>query len=292
MKKFLCLFLAIVLCFSLCACGSNDETSSTVSGTPAVTPGSISTNSKAEGNEIPSVASATVLKNGTCGSTATFKLYDNGVLVISGSGSIDSDSPFKSYNDHIKFVRIEEGITEIAVRAFMGIDSFSVVELPTTLKEIGKNAFNGCYNLKYINFPDGLEYIGEGAFSITNIKELYLPNSLTMIRDYTFSNNDSLEFVYIPGSVKTIGKSVFSSCDSLEVIILGEGVERIGDNSFDFKGLPKIAIPDSVVDCGYDNIDYRKTIYCNDGSVVATRYPKYVDVFVGYDGFVKNYDIP
>lgn len=293
MKKALSLLLALVLCLSLCACGGgNDETEPNASETPAVNPGSIGTNNETKDDEIPSVDSAAVLKDGACGSTATFKLYDNGVLVISGSGSIDRDSPFKSYNDYIKFVRIEEGITEIAVAAFKSIDSFTVVELPATLKIIGSNAFNGCSSLKYINFPDGLEYIGESAFGITRIKELYLPNSLTRIEDFTFSHNDSLEFVYIPGSVKTIGKSVFSGCDSLEVIILGEGVERIGDNSFDFKGSPKIAIPDSVVDCGYDNIDYRKTVYCNEGSVAAAYYPEYVDVIVGYDGFIKNYDIP
>lgn len=293
MKKVISLLLALVMCLSLCACGGgSDETTPAANETPAVNPGSNGANSETKDDEIPSVDSAAVLKEGACGSTANFKLYDNGVLVISGSGSIDRDSPFKSYNDYIKFVRIEEGITEIAVAAFKSVDSFSVVELPTTLKKIGSNAFNGCFKLKYINFPDGLEYIGESAFSITSIKELYLPDSLSEIEDFTFSNNDSLEFVYIPGSVKTIGKYVFSDCDSLEVIILGEGVERIGDNSFDFKGSPKIAIPDSVVDCGYDNIDYRKKVYCNEGSIAAAYYPEYVDVIVGYDGFVKNYDLP
>ena len=293
MKKTITLLVALVMCLSLCACGGgNDEKTPAANETPAVNPGSNGANSESKDDEIPSVDSAAILKEGACGSTATFKLYDNGVLVISGSGSIDRDSPFKSYNDYIKFVRIEEGITEIAVGAFKDLDSFSVVELPTTLKKIGSNAFNGCFKLKYINFPDGLEYIGEGAFGITSIKELYLPDSLTKIENHTFSHNDDLEFVYIPGSVKMIGEFVFSGCDSLEVIILGEGVERIGSNSFDFKGSPKIAIPDSLVSCGYDNIDYRKTVYCNEGSVAAALFPEYVDVIVGYDGFVKNYDIP
>lgn len=293
MKKVISLLLALVMCLSLCACGKGDsEAVSNDSKTPAVNAGSDSVNNETKDDEIPSVDSAAVLKEGACGSSATFKLYDNGVLVISGSGSVDRDSPFKAYNDYIKYVRIEEGITEIAVAAFKSIDSFSVAELPATLKKIGSNAFNGCSKLKYINFPNGLEYIGESAFSITSIEELYLPDSLTAIEDFTFSNNDGLKFVYIPGSIKTIGEYVFSDCDSLEVIILGDGVERIGNNSFDFKGSPKIAIPDSVVDCGYDNIDYRKKVYCNEGSLAAAYYPEYVDVVVGYDGFVKNYDIP
>ena len=76
-----------MLCLSLCACGGgNDETAPNASETPAVNPGSIGTNNETKDDEIPSVDSAAVLKDGACGSTATFKLYDNGVLVISGSG--------------------------------------------------------------------------------------------------------------------------------------------------------------------------------------------------------------
>ena len=83
MKKTISLLLALVMCLSLCSCGGgNDETAPTTNEAPAVNPGSIGTNNEAKDDEIPSVDSAAVLKEGACGSTSTFKLYDNGVLVI------------------------------------------------------------------------------------------------------------------------------------------------------------------------------------------------------------------
>lgn len=295
MKKLLALLLAAVMCLSLAACGGNDNqptnTPSNQGNTPAVGDGTA--NNKTEG--IPSVGNAKVLKEGSCGDSATFKLYDNGVLVISGTGSVAEENPFDTYGDYLKYIRIDEGITDIAKSAFRGIDSYSIVELPSTLKTIGNYAFGECIGLKTINFPEGLESIGENAFYITSIESIVLPSTITEIAEGAFSYNDRLETIIIPGNVKTIRKGAFQDCDKLTTIILCEGVETIEEKAFDAKGSRKMAIPDSVISIGGDNIDYRTKIYCNDGAAAidfASRYKCDVDTVTGYDGFVKNYDIP
>ena len=293
MKKTISIMLALVLCIGLCACGSGDTPAN--QGNSAVpVPGAENTQEKKDG--IPDISAAKVLKEGSCGETAEFQLYDNGVLVISGTGSVASDNPFGTYGDHLKYIRIEEGITDIEDRAFRDVDGFSIVELPSTLKTIGVYAFGECFGLKTINFPEGLVSIGSNAFCITSIESIELPSTISSIEEGTFSYNDRLKMVTIPGNVKTIGKGAFQDCDSLEVIILCDGVEVIEDNAFDGKGSRKMAIPDSVQMIGSDNIDYRTKIYCNDNSQAIYWAEAYrcdtIDTVVGYDGFVRNYDLP
>ena len=80
---------------------------------------------------------------GTCGNNATWTLYDNGSLIISGSGEMKNytdfnsspsgQSPFYSLRDKIVSISIKEGITAI-----------------------GSNSFNYCTNLKTIELPKSL----------------------------------------------------------------------------------------------------------------------------------------
>ncbi len=300
MKKIFMLLLTAVLCLSLVACDSDSDIQNPQEDKPAnnqpsnnkPSAESETTNSSIE--IIPSVNGAQVLKEGSCGSNATFKLYNNGVLVISGTGSVARENPFDTYGDHLKYIRIEEGITDIEDVAFCKIDSFSIVELPNTLKTIGDNAFRECFGLKTINFPEGLESIGEKAFGITNIQNILLPSTITEIAEGAFSYNDSLNTIIIPGNVKTIGKGAFQDCDELTTIILCEGVETIEEEAFDANGMRKMAIPDSVTSIGRDNIDYRTKVYCNDSASIidiASGNNWDVDTIIGYDGFIKNYDI-
>ena len=288
MKKILLLILVIVMCLSLVACGKTDNK-------PTLTPGYQGGMTNNETDGIPSVDKAKVLKEGSCGNGTTFKLHDNGVLVISGTGSVAEENPFGTYGDYLKYIRIDEGVTDIEDGAFYNIDSFSIVELPSTLKTIGDFAFGQCFGLKSINFPEGLESIGKSAFYITNLQSIVLPSTITKIAEGAFSHNDSLETIIIPGNIKIIRKGAFQSCDKLTTIIFCEGVETIEEKAFDSNGLRKMAIPNSVISIGEDNIDYRTEIYCNDGAA-AIDFAKLcycdVDTITGYDGFVKNYDIP
>ncbi len=322
MRKFIVLFLAIILSLSFTACDENDDqqsdTSSNTLNIQGNMPGVENETTNQELDSVPSIDNAQVLKSGSCGDNATFKLYDNGVLVINGTGSVASDNPFDTYGDHLKYVRIDAGITEIKGGAFRDIDSISIVELPNTLKTIGNYAFGECFGLKIVNFPNGLERIGENAFYITNIKSIVLPSTITEIGKSAFSHNDSLknivfpstiteiserafsdcselETVMIPGNVKTIKQSAFQNCESLKTVILCEGVKTIEFGAFYADRIKdrNMAIPDSVTNIEGSNLDYRTKIYCNEGSV-ATKfsYTCDIDTVIGYDGFVKNYDLP
>ena len=59
--------------------------------------------------------------------------------------------------------------------------------------------------------------------------EFSIPNSVTLIGDYTFECCSNLTSITIPNSVTSIGGSVFYKCSSLTSIIISNNVTSIGD---------------------------------------------------------------
>jgi len=57
----------------------------------------------------------------------------------------------------------------------------SQVTIPNTVKRIEDRAFYYCSKLETVTLSEGLEYIGDHAFSLTNLKELKIPDSVTHI---------------------------------------------------------------------------------------------------------------
>ena len=76
----------------------------------------------------------TVDATGSCGDSATYTLYSDGELVISGSGSIKNYA-FSSYNGPgvIKRLTIYDGITDIGYRAFYNCKNLKTVTIPDSV---------------------------------------------------------------------------------------------------------------------------------------------------------------
>ncbi len=68
-----------------------------------------------------------------------------------------------------------------------------------------------------------VEKIDKSAFGRKKFSEIKLPDTLTEIGDYAFSDCGELTRISIPASVTQIGKSVFASCDKLTDISVAEG---------------------------------------------------------------------
>lgn len=100
--------------------------------------------------------------------------------------------------------------------------------------------------------PNSVTAIGDFAFS--NCKDLTtinIPNSVTAIGDHAFSDCTGLTTVNIPNSVTDIGDAAFSNCKGLTAVNIPESVTAIGDAAFsDCTGLTAVNIPDSVTTIG------------------------------------------
>ncbi|MBQ6843764.1 MAG: leucine-rich repeat domain-containing protein [Agathobacter sp.] len=155
-------------------------------------------------------ASEKVIASGDCGDNVTWKLYNDGNMIISGTGAIwdmytdegfenTVECPWINYRSDIKNVSIESGITVIGSANFRDCVNLEKIDFPDTLKTINIRAFWGCKKLGNCDLPEGLEEIGERIFW----------------------DCDSMTSVIIPDSVTYLGASICEDCDNVSYFYIG-----------------------------------------------------------------------
>ena len=251
-----------------------------------------------------------VEESGKCGQDVYWAMNNDGTLYIYGEGDIDiyPCSPWYSYKESIKTVKISNGITSIDWHAFYDCANLTSITIPDSVTRIGYKAFSNCEKLTDITIPDSVTRILEGAFydcasltsitipdSITSIENstfenctsltsITIPDSITSIENYTFDYCTSLTSITIPDSVTSIGEGAFNKCTSLTSITIPDSVASIGDYTFaSCTSLTSITIPDSVTSIG-ENAFY----YCY--SLKSITIPDSV-TSIGEDAFMYCYNL-
>ena len=209
--------------------------------------------------------SAAYAENGTCGANVSWNLSDSGVLTLSGSGPMDDYSystniPWHNHTDSIKSVIVEEGVTTISDKVFMGCDNLTEINVasenpsyasqngilfskdlatliyypagksdpsytvPDTVTKISDYAFFGNKHITDLSISDGVKYIGSLAFR--NMKKLInitFPETLLSIDDGAFSLCDNLTSIKFPASLMSLGDCMFEGSSKLSKIEVAEG---------------------------------------------------------------------
>ena len=166
--------------------------------------------------------SAYAEKSGICGDNLEWKLTDEGVLTITGTGEMqdwnDYSSPWYE-NESVKQVIIGDGVTTIGDWAFSYCRALTSITIPNSVTTIGDNAFESCSSLTSITIPNSVTTIGDYAFSYCRaLTSVIISNSVTTIGERTFANCYSLTSVTIPSSVTRIEDGAFSDCGNLKQI--------------------------------------------------------------------------
>ena len=186
-------------------------------------------------------SSAGVVASGECGAEGdnlTWVLYDDGRLVISGTGAMmdymsDSEVPWYSHLDDIKTVTIESGVTSIGTTAFFNCSRLLSITIPTSVNSIGGCAFLNCSSLTSVTIPEGVtgiwEFTFEGCSSLTSVT---IPTSVTGIDRCAFAGCSSLTSVTIPAGVTSLDRYAFEGCSGLTSITIPASLRSIGDCVF------------------------------------------------------------
>ncbi len=219
-----------------------------------------------------SASAKEVVDSGECGAqgdNVAWVLYDDGELVIRGSGEIKYNAFYN--NDYIIKVTIEEGVTVIGSDAFAECDSIVSVSLANSVTLIDSHSFAWCDSLSYINFPKNLVRINEGAFLFAKFLKVAIPENLEFIADTAFGYCENIESFevndnnnyysndehgvlfnkdktllikypsksknteyHIPQSVKRINIEAFYSCKALKEIAIPISIKNIFSDTFKY----------------------------------------------------------
>ena len=175
------------------------------------------------------------------------------VHVYLNKGNI-CDSLFES--QHMQFVVVNDYIRTIGNKVFAECSNLKEVSVPDTVQTFGQNNFlndnsvtlkirkvdgtidDHVYqdNLLFVTtvlIEDGISVIGEYAFyNDTSVQVISVPNSVNTIGQYAFYNCNSIKEINIPNGVTAIRSHTFFGCASLENIVTPNSVTLIEDYAF------------------------------------------------------------
>ena len=132
----------------------------------------------------------------------------------------------------------------VAVLEYKGSETESLV-IPDTIA--GKKVTCvGRYEGNGSNPPTG-GGSGGNLKGFDNVKQIIIPEGVTMLANAVFSGCQNLESVKLPTTLKRIGWYVFSGCPKLESLSICDGLEEIGMGAFGGDcGIKNLVIPASV----------------------------------------------
>lgn len=184
-------------------------------------------------------------------------------VVISGAVDVPRDMFGKCAG--LKKVTLKNGVRSIGEDAFRDCSSLeSVIFENTVLEKISDGAFWGCSALSSIALPDSVTEIERNAFFETGLRNIQLPEKLTLIGGGAFCNCKNLKQVQLPPQLKELGEGAFFNCENLAQIQLPSQLNKLGGDAFrDCTSLDKIDIP-----AGLKQIE--SATFCNTGLTSVT----------------------
>lgn len=198
-----------------------------------------------------------------------------------------------AFNGCISMTKIEfrEGLKKIGKSAFKNCRSLAKVTLPASVISISNAPFRGCESLKSIrvesknknyksepNKREGSDHVLFNknksviiAYPASSREVQYdIPDSVTVISEWAFSECKKLNRITIPDSVHEIGEGAFCNCVLLDEVEIPDSVTVIDDCAFrGCSNLEKVIIPSSVVELGwgiFDGCERKVTVYCEENS--------------------------
>ena len=167
-----------------------------------------------------------------------------------------SNFEFAVYDDHVEIIGY-----------YRHYDELIELEIPSEYQgkpvtTIGAEAFYWC-PARVIYLPDSVTTIRENAFlCCENLRRIELTDSVTSIGDGAFIGCINLASIDLPDNLTSISAETFLRCNSLQDVVFPKNLTSIGDQAFSAcNGLDYLPIPDSVTSIGSEAFSRCEKLY-------------------------------
>ena len=178
------------------------------------------------------------IKKGTTGNITLYasKIYFGCIFTEKADGTYEISGYHKLNTEKLEYIILPseykgKPVTSIGESAFEYLN-VATLEIPSSIKKIGIRSFANTSATKLI-VNEGVEEIERSAFSGSNLQEVQLADSITVLNEYAFSSCRDLKTINIPKNLTFLGLGAFGGCAELSIdVVIPEGVTEIWDDAF------------------------------------------------------------
>ena len=168
------------------------------------------------------------------GSVVTLGSVIDGALIRRGVAGDEE-------NTTITKVVVEEGVGVLYDRTFRHYFALETVELPSTLTTIGATGtgvFQSCTNLKNIVIPESVTVLGKGTFQdCSSLESINIPAGVTRIEENALRATGLVSVEFHKG-VTYFGAQAFRDCKKLTEVIINAPYFTMESNTFGIVAAP------------------------------------------------------
>ena len=180
-------------------------------------------------------------------------------------------------------ISLPSTLEEIQKGGFADCSQLTQITLPESLKKIGGFAFQSCDNIKEITIPASVQEIGQDAFTWSGIEKLVIKDLaawcsvkkpggfISSNKTKVFLNEEEIKDLVIPDGVTIIEPNTFNGFKSIETVTVPADVDSIGNNAFlGCTNITKVTAHDVASWCG---IHFGNTMILQNGNVMMLSNP-------------------
>ena len=190
-------------------------------------------------------------------------------------------------------------LEEIAEGGFADCSQLTQITLPESLKKIGGFAFQSCNNIKEITIPASVQEIGQDAFTLSGIEKLVIKDLaawcsvkkpggfISSNNTKVFLNEEEIKDLVIPDGVTIIEPNTFNGFKSIETVTVPADVDSIGDDAFlGCTNITKVTAHDVASWCG---IHFGVTMILQNGNAIMLSNPVCIsqNLYIGNERLTK-----
>lgn len=196
-------------------------------------------------------------------------------------------------------ISLPSTLEEIQEGGFSDCSQLTQITLPESLKKIGGFAFQNCSNIKQITIPASVREVGQNAFNLSGIEKLVIkdmaawcgvkkPGSfISSENTKVFLNEEEIKDLVIPDGVTIIEPNTFNGFKSIETVTVPAGVDSIGKNAFlGCTDITKVTAHDVASWCG---IHFGSTMILQNGTIMMLSNPVCIsqNLYIGNEQITK-----